>query len=81
MRYAVGMDAAIDIEAMTPEERWDLIERLWRSLEEMPVELTQPVREELDRRVSGLDRDIAAGRPIGATWDEARVRVFGPDAS
>ena len=54
-----------DLERLTPEERLQLIERLWDSLsssEEIP--LTGAQREELDRR---LDLE---GDGEGIPWDE-----------
>jgi putative addiction module component (TIGR02574 family) len=52
----------IDIERLSPEERLDLIERLWDSLdsEDMPVTAAQAA--EIDRRLATLDEDIKHGR-------------------
>jgi len=58
----------IDIEALTPAERLDLLEQLWNSLaaSQDSLPLTSAQREELDRRLDDLEH---AG-PVGATWDE-----------
>ena len=55
-----------DVERLTPEERLQLIERLWDSLSgsgEIPVTAAQ--REELDRRLDDLEGDRE-----GIPWDE-----------
>lgn len=69
-------DPAIDIENLTPAERWELIERLWASLGDDATELTSGQKAELDRRLAALDDDIAQGRPLGRPWDEVRARLF-----
>jgi putative addiction module component (TIGR02574 family) len=49
----------IDIEALTREERLELMERLWDSLASSPemIPLTDTQREELDRRLDDLERE------------------------
>ena len=63
----------IDITALTPEERLDLLEQLWESLTPTPedVPLTDAQRAELDRRLDDLDRE----GPVGSSWDEMLDRV------
>ena len=63
----------IDIMALTPEERLDLLEQLWNSLTPTPetVPLTDVQRAELDRRLDDLDRE----GPVGGSWDEMIDRV------
>jgi putative addiction module component (TIGR02574 family) len=56
----------MDIEQFTPEERLALIERLWDSLSEDDVPLTDAQREELDRRLDALDRE----GPVGIPWEQ-----------
>lgn len=55
------------------DDRPELIENLWDSIE-AEVADTLPIpgwhREEIDRRLDGLD----AGTSIGATWAEVRER-------
>lgn len=68
-------DPAVNIDHLTPEERLELLERLWDSLTETPerIPLTDAQREELDRRLDELDRDGSTGIP----WDEVRKRIQG----
>jgi len=64
-------EPAIDIEKLSPEERLDLLERLWDSLSEQEVPLTARQRQELDRRLDDLEQDGARGIP----WDEVLDRL------
>jgi len=65
--------SSVDIAALTPEERLDLLEQLWDSLTPTPdaVPLTEVQRAELDRRLDDLDRE----GPVGVSWDEMLDRV------
>ena len=65
--------SAIDISALSPEERLELLERLWDSLDPEEVPLTEAQRAELKRRVDRMERDGAPGR----TWDEVEGRILG----
>jgi putative addiction module component (TIGR02574 family) len=58
--------SAVDIEQLTPRERLDLIERLWDSLSDDDVPLTDAQREELDHRLDALDRE----GPVGIPWEQ-----------
>ena len=72
--YTASMSrSSVDIAALTPEERLDLLEQLWDSLTPTPdaVPLTEVQRAELDRRLDDLDRE----GPIGVSWDEMLDRV------
>jgi putative addiction module component (TIGR02574 family) len=64
---------AIDIDKLAPEERLELIEKLWDSLRANPeaVRLTRAQREELDRRLDELD----SGEAEVVSWDEAKRRL------
>jgi putative addiction module component (TIGR02574 family) len=57
-----------DIEALAPDERLSLLERLWDSLAMQPevVPLTDVQRTELDRRLDELEHE----GPVGISWDE-----------
>lgn len=55
---------------MTPEERLELIERLWESLDDTPP-LTQEQTAELDRRLEHLDSDIENG----VTWEQLKAEL------
>ncbi|MFM2041753.1 MAG: hypothetical protein RLY86_329 [Pseudomonadota bacterium] len=63
----------IDFSHLTREERLQLIEELWDSLdeEEDPPDLTPAQRAELDRRLATLDQDAAGGR----SWEEVRAEL------
>jgi len=77
-RYDVAMsNSAVDIDKMSPTERLDLIEKLWESLADAPLDLTPAQRSELARRSSELDDDVAAGRPLGRPWSEIKARLSG----
>jgi putative addiction module component (TIGR02574 family) len=70
----------IDVQAMTPEERLDLMSRIWESFtrdpESLPLTATQAA--ELDRRMQLFDE----GKMPTVSWDEiqARHRAPKPDA-
>jgi putative addiction module component (TIGR02574 family) len=64
---------AIDIAALTPEERLSLLEQLWDSLTATPeaVPLTDAQRQELDHRLDDLEVD----GPVGIPWDDVLSRI------
>lgn len=64
---------AVDIEQLTPEERLDLIERLWDSLADDEVPLTDAQRQELDHRLDALDREGS----IGVPWEQVLHEMGG----
>jgi putative addiction module component (TIGR02574 family) len=59
----------IDISRLTPQERLDLIARLWESLDMNDVPLTPAQGAELDRRLVTADADLADSVP----WDVLRA--------
>ena len=61
----------IEIQKLTPKERLQLVERLWESLCDEDVPLTQTQQEELDRRLDELDRE----GPRGIPWNEVCRRI------
>lgn len=63
---------AIDIAAMTPDERLSLIGELWDSLDALPPTLSVEQSKELLRRVQRV-RDVGAS---GTTIAEIRERLF-----
>ncbi len=65
--------SSVDIAALTPEERLDLLEQIWDSLTPTPeaIPLTEAQRAELGRRLDDLDRE----GPVGVLWDEMLDRV------
>jgi len=68
-------DPALNIDDLSPDERLELLEKLWDSLgknaETLP--LTDPQREELDRRLDDLERNGGGGIP----WEEVLERIRG----
>ncbi len=54
--------------ALSPEERLDLIDRLWESLDERKIVLTPAQEAELDRRLANLDEDAKTARP----WEDVK---------
>src|SRR5438105_10731042 len=60
-------------EALTlpPADRLDVIERLWDSLTAIPeaLELTDPQRQELERRISEMDANPGVGIP----WEQVKA--------
>ena len=67
--------AAVDIEQLTPQERLDLIERLWDSLADDDVPLTDAQRAELGHRLDALDREGLVGVPWEQVLDEMGGRT------
>jgi putative addiction module component (TIGR02574 family) len=53
---------ALDFSHLSQQERLDLIEALWDSLEAGAVELTEAQAREIDRRVAMLDANPQDGR-------------------
>ena len=68
----------VRIESLSKDERLDLLERLWDSLNRTPsaVVVTPAQLAELDRRSDALDQDAAKGQALGVPWDEV-VRQLG----
>jgi len=64
---------ALDISALTPAERLQLVEELWESLCDTSeaVPLTEAQRTELDRRLDDLEEE----GPTGIPWDEVVRRI------
>jgi putative addiction module component (TIGR02574 family) len=62
---------AIDLSALSPSDKLELIDELWVSLGPGAFELTQEQRQELDRRLDRLDREA----PSGASWASVREQV------
>ena len=63
----------IDIQALSPAQRLELIELLWDSLAATPeaIPFTDAQRAELDRRLDELDRE----GPIGIPAEEVLNRL------
>jgi putative addiction module component (TIGR02574 family) len=67
----------IDLDALSPEEQLQLLDRLWERLGRNPelFPLTEPQRREIDARSEELDRALAAGEPGGIPWEEVLRRI------
>jgi len=74
MGYTERM-GSIDVASLSREERLQLLDELWESLSRTPeaIPLTEPQREELDRRLDALDREGPGGIP----WEEVLRRLRG----
>ena len=62
----------IDIDSLTPQERLDLIGRLWDSLSPDDIPLTEVQRAELERRLDELDREGPVGTPAAEVLERLR---------
>jgi len=60
------------IGSLTPDERAELIDELWESLEADARPLTKVQREELDRRLDLYERNPSEVIP----WDQVRADLF-----
>jgi len=62
----------IDVQAMTPEERLDLMSRIWESFTRDPdsLPLTATQAAELDRRMKMFDE----GKMPTVPWEEIQAR-------
>ncbi|MEW6754510.1 MAG: addiction module protein [Candidatus Latescibacterota bacterium] len=61
----------INIRSLTPEERLNLLEEIWDSLDPEDVPVTDAQRQEPDRRLDDLDRD----QDLGIRWEEVLRRI------
>ena len=61
-----------DIARLTPEERLELIGRLWDSLEPEDVRLSSQQEEELGRRMAKFETDAKAAVP----WAEIETDLL-----
>ena len=66
--------ADVDIQSLTVEDRFALIERLWESLhaDEDRVQLSAEQEAELDRRIARIDGGESTSRP----WEEIRDELM-----
>jgi len=66
---------AIDVSKLTVDEKYDLIDDLWRSLSPDDFMLTPTLRAELDRRLDRLERD----GPVGIAWEDVHAEMTSDD--
>jgi len=64
----------IDIDRLSPEERLELIGRLWDSLDDKDLPLTPEQEAELDHRLATADADLADTVPWQTCRAELRTR-------
>jgi putative addiction module component (TIGR02574 family) len=64
----------LDINSLTPQERLDLIGRLWDSLDQEDVSLTPALEAELARRMKSFDTDAKSAVSWEAIEDGLRNR-------
>lgn len=62
----------LDISAMTPDEKLDLIGELWDSLDGNPPDLSPEQRTELQRRMA----EVEAHGPSGVPWSEVEAKLL-----
>lgn len=62
---------AIDLSKLTADEKFELIDDLWRSLTPDDLALSSELRAELDPRLDRLD---SAG-PVGVAWEDVRAEM------
>ena len=63
--------STIDIAKLSPDERLELLEKLWDSLSPEAIAMTDAQTKELDRRLDELDRE----GPVGIPWNEVLNRI------
>lgn len=61
-------DSTLNIDALSIEQRIDLIDRLWRSVSSANPALTDDQRVELDRRLDRIDREGASALSLDEMW-------------
>jgi putative addiction module component (TIGR02574 family) len=64
-------DLGPELARLSPRQRLDLIERLWESLEDEDLPLTEAQQVELDRRIEGFDQDREQGIP----WERLKAEL------
>lgn len=62
----------IEVDALSQDDRLDLLEQVWESLSRAPsgLPVTPQQMDELDRRSRELDEDRARDFSLGVPWDE-----------
>lgn len=62
---------AIDLSKLTTDEKFDLIDDLWRSLTPADLAMNSDLCAELDHRLDRLDRE----GPVGVAWEDVRAEM------
>lgn len=63
---------ALNIASLTADERLELIDDLWTSIDFETFALTPEQRAELDRRLDLVDSE----GPIGFSWEQVRAEMI-----
>jgi putative addiction module component (TIGR02574 family) len=63
---------ALDLAALTPDEKLELIDDLWGSLKPEDFVLTGEQQAELDRRLNRVNHD----GPVGTSWEAVRAKMI-----
>jgi putative addiction module component (TIGR02574 family) len=62
---------ALNLTALTSEEKLELIDDLWTSIDFSDLPLTPEQRVELDRRLDRLEQE----GPVGVPWEQVRAEM------
>lgn len=64
----------MDIQSLTASERIILAEALWDSVvaEDSEIELSEPQKGELDRRLAAFETD----QDVGSSWPGVKARIL-----
>ena len=65
--------SAVNVKGLTRDEKLQLLEELWDSLDPEDVPLTEAQRRELDHRLDQLEREGPGGIP----WDQVLREIQG----
>ena len=67
------MTPNLDIGSMSLAQRILLVQKIWDSIaaEEEALEITEPQKDELDRRIASCEADPNAG----SSWEEVKRRI------
>lgn len=63
---------ALDLAALTPDEKLELIDDLWGSLRPEDLSLSPEQKAELDRRLARIDQEGLVGTP----WEVVRSKMY-----
>lgn len=64
-------DIVSDLAGLSPQERLQLIEWLWDSLDDRDVPLNDAQRKELSRRLASFEQD----RKLGVSWESLKAEL------
>ena len=63
---------ALDLSSLTADEKLELIDDLWSSIDPMDLSLDDAQRAELDRRIERLEKE----GPVGTDWESLRAKML-----